>query len=274
MRNIESEEINLLDILASLYATVKRHLLLAILLPLIGAIIAVAIIYNSRDRIQSSLLIETSLLSKSECKFLFDQLGKSGMLPGLTKEEQSVVAGFKFEVIEDNSRPVTQVNPVQRVENAIYVEVTATVYDQKILPRLQNALINFISQSPTVARQRADGEKYYGQMIERIDREIAAMEGVKKQVDANRQATYLNPSELYSKTVDLFKEKIHYEIAREEIKEIHLIKPFDTLTINAKMSNVLAALIGLGSGFILFWIIVFLLYFGSYYRSHPRPAAQ
>ena len=273
MRNIESEEINLLDILASLYATVKRHLLLAILLPLLGAIIGLAVVYNSRDRIESSLLIETSLLSQGESKFLFEQLGKAGIIPGLAKDERGKVEGFKFEVIEDNSRPISQVDPLQRVERSIFVEVTATVFDPKVLPRLQNALIDFVNQSPTVVRHRAEGEKYYGQMIERIDREIAAMEGVKKQVDGNSKANYLNPSDLYSQTVDLFKEKIQYEIAREEIKEIHLIKPFDSLTIDAKMSKLLAALIGLGLGFVLFWIVVFLLYFNSYYRSHPRPAA-
>ena len=270
MAKSESEEVNLLDLLASFFAALKRNLVLTILLPIIGVVIALAVSYKSRDLFESSLLIETSLLSENECRFLFDQLNKVGTIPGLTNEERSQLAGFEFQVIK-NDIPASQDNMALN-EKSLYLEVTARVYNQQVFPSLQKAVLRVVNENSSVVRHRAEREKFYGEMIRRIEEEISSMEQIKKQVTANVQATYLNPSDLYATTVQLYRDKIQFEIRREQIASVHLIKGFDSLTIDAKLSRLFVVMLGLSIGFsalcLFLFIQFFLRYFTVYEKTH------
>lgn len=260
MEKNNSDEIDLLQLCASFFAALNRNMLLSISFPLAGVIVALAIAYNSQNRFESSLLIETSLLTENESKFLFDQLDKFGVIPGLTKEQDDQVAGFKFEVIK-NEVPNFD-------ENTVYLQVTARVFNKDVFPLLQKALIKFINGSTAVVRHRREREKFYTEMITRIEQEIASMDEIKQQINSKIQATYLNPAELYANTVKLHEEKTKYELKLNEIKTVHLAKGFDSLTIDAQMPKVLVALIGFTAGFMLLCFVLFLKFFAKYYKLY------
>lgn len=257
MAKTESEEVNLLDLIAGFLATLKRNLLLTILFPLAGMLVALAVSYNSRDLFESSLLVETSLLSENECQFLFDQLNKVGTIPGLTNEEEQKLSGFSFKVYKTATDD--ELN-----EKSIYIETTARVSDRNVFPVLQNALMNVINSYPPIARHRSEREKYYGDMITKIDLEIQAMENVKKQVAGDVQATYLNPSELYANTVQLYRDKLIYELRRNQIKSVHLVKGFDTLTVDARSGPLLAVIVGFIIGVAILCVVLFVQYLARY----------
>jgi hypothetical protein len=268
MAKIENDEVNLLDVLASFMAALKKNLALTILLPIIGVLIALGVSYNSRDLFESSLLIETSLLTENECTFLFNQLDKVGIVPGLTEEEDREVSGFRFAISKNNDNDATKSELSQLGEKSLYLEVTARVYNQKVYPSLEKAIVKFINESPSVVRHRNDREKFYGAMIKKINTEIQAMEEIKKNVDITKQATYMNPSELYYRSVSLFKEKIQYEIRQEEIKAVHLIKGFDSLTIDAKKSKMMVALTGFAIGVAVLFLVLFIKFFARYFTVY------
>jgi hypothetical protein len=266
MAKTETEEVNLLDLLASFLAALKRNLIFTISLPIIGVLVALGVSYNSRDLFESSLLIETSLLSENECRFLFDQLSKVGTIPGLTAEEKNQLAGFKFQVIKND--PSDTDGGEELNGNILYLEVTARVYNQDVFPSLEKAIVRFVNENPSVSRHRTEREKFYNQMIAKIDNEITAMDGIKREITGKVQATYLNPSDLYAKSVDLHKQKVQFEIRRDQIKSVHLIKGFDSLTIDAKKSKIVVALTGLGIGFACLCLFLFLQFFLRYFTVY------
>ena len=147
MANSVSEEVSLLDLLASFLATLKRNIILALALPAAGILTGLIVSYNSSDRFESALLVETSLISENECKFLFEQLNKAGAIPGLTKQEQKSLVGFSFKVYRNASE-------YELNEKSVFIEVTARVTDKKMFPALQQALLTVINQYPSVARHR------------------------------------------------------------------------------------------------------------------------
>jgi hypothetical protein len=266
MAKIENDEVNLLDVLAGFMATLKKNLALTILLPIIGVLIALGVSYNSRDLFESSLLIETSLLTENECTFLFNQIDKVGIVPGLSEEEDREISGFRFAISRNNDNDQSEL--YQLGEKSLYLEVTARVYNQKVFPSLEKALVKFINESPSVVRHRNDRQKFYSAMIKKINIEIQAMEEIKKNVDVTKQATYMNPSELYYRSVSLFKEKIQYEIRQEEIQVVHLIKGFDSLTIDAKKSKMMVALTGFAIGIAVLFLALFIKFFVRYFTVY------
>jgi len=263
----QSGEIDLLELVAGFFMALKRNLALTIILPVAGIAIAVGISSQSRDVFESSLLIETSLLTDSECEFLFQQLDKFGVIPGLTKEQDDQVASFRFSVTR-NDGPVLPEQNSFLLNRAVYLEVTAKVFDQDVLPALQKSLVDFINGSVSVVKHRTERSKFYNEMIQRIDTEILAMDEVKKQINSKTQATYLNPSELFENSVKLYEKRMEYEIKRSEINSIHLLKGFDSLTINAKMRLTIAAAIGFAVGFAVLCLLLFLKFFISFYKRY------
>jgi hypothetical protein len=270
MTTSDLNEINLMDVLARFYATLKRNLILTLLLPILGLLTGIAISYNSRDLFESSLLIETSLLTQSECKFLFEQLNKVGIIPGLTPEDDAKVQGFNYEVTKDEEVQRTNNSEVSLNEKTIYLQITARVHDESVFPALQKAVVTFVNESPAVTRHRHDRQKFYDGMIGRINTELVGMEEIKKEINTRTQATYLNPSDLYAQSVALYKEKTKYEIEREAITSVHLLKGFDSLTVDAKMNTTLFAIIGFIVGLLILLLVLFIQYFSLYYRDHQK----
>ena len=261
MANSVSEEVSLLDLLASFLATLKRNILIAILLPVAGLLTGLVISLNSKDLFESALLVETSLLSENECKFLFDQLNKVGTIPGLSTGEQNALGGYSFRVYRNGSE--NELN-----EKSLFIEATARVTDRSIFPSLQKALLSVIDKYPSVTRHRAEREKFYSEMIARIDAEIESMEVIKRQISGNVQATYLNPAELYANSVLLQKEKIQYEIRREEAKAVHLIKGFDSMSVNTRPGHLFAMVTGFAVGLALLCVVLFVKFFMRYVNAY------
>lgn len=263
----QSGEIDLLELVAGFFMALKRNLALSICLPLAGILIGAGISSQSRDIFESSILIETSLLTDRECEFLFQQLDKFGVMPGLSKEQDDQVVGFSFKVTR-NDGPVLDGQNSYLLNRAVYLEVTAKVYDQAVLPALQKSLVDFINSSASVVNHRMERSKFYNDMIQRIDTEILAMDEVKKQISSKTQATYLNPSELFENSVKLYEKKTEYEIKRSEINSIHLLKGSDTMTINSRMGMVMAGAIGFAVGFVILCMLLFFQFFLSFYKRY------
>jgi len=274
MNKNTTEEIDFLELLASFYTAFKKNLLLGLGFPITGIIAALFFSYNSADLYESSILIETSLLSENECKFLFEQLDKFGVIPGLSKEQDHKIAGFKYEVIKNETPIPNGTISSDRIltlnERSVYLQLTARVYDEKVYPALQKAIVNFVNTSYPVTRHRSERERFYTEVITRIEKELKAMDQVKQEITSKVQATYLNPAELYAQTVRLEKEKTEYEIKREEIRIVHLIKGFDSLTFNAKMNKILVGIIGFAIGFAAFLFVLFIKFFAKYFTKYQK----
>lgn len=259
---VKTGEIDLLELGARFLEALRQNLILTLFLPIAGLVIALVTSYKSKDLFQSGMLIETSLLSDKECEFLFNQLNQASEFPGITPEIAAHLEKLHYEVIKNETNNITT------TDKSVYLQVTATVSQKSIFPPLEGLIVKFIDQSEPVVRHRKDRERFYSSMILKIDSEISAMDDVKRQVKGNVQATYLNPSELYKTTVALYKDKTEYEIKLQEVKNVHLVKGFDSLTIDAKASKLIVALVGFLAGFALLSLIIFIRFFISYYNRY------
>lgn len=255
-KKIHSDEIDLMELLARVYRAIKRNLLLFTVLPVVGVIFTLSLAYNSSDKFSSSMMITTDLLSENEAKFIFDELEKADSIPGLSGEEKKKLLGLSFEVAQSEQSDKSK---------RVYLKVTAIVTDPTIFPALEKTVVLYINSVDPVVQNRKDQELFYKQMIAKIDNEIAAMDQVKQKTDA--MASYVDPSGLYAKTVELFKIRTESEIKLQNIHTVHVAKGFGSLIKDARMSKLLVAIVGLMLGFVIATLLLFIKFFNDYNRA-------
>lgn len=251
-KKVHSDEIDLMELLARVYRAIKRNLLLFTVLPVIGVIFTLSLAYNSSDKFSSSMMITTDLLSENEAKFIFDELEKADSIPDLSNKEKEKLVRLNFDVEHGEQKQV-------------YLKITAVVTDPAIFPTLEKTVVRYINSVEPVMRSRQNQELYYKQMIAKIDGEIAAMDHVKQKTEA--MASYVDPSELYSKTVDLFKIRTESEIKLKSISTVQVAKGFGSLIKDAKLSKVMVAAAGLVLGFVVAILLLFIKFFNNYNRA-------
>ena len=258
-----ANEIDLLEIIARCFDTLKRNLFITFFFPLAGLGIGIILSLTARDTFLSELLIETTLLQDKECEFLFDQLGKGARLPGLSQKATDELVKLRYEVI----RTETKIEKEDR-DKSVYLQVKATVTDTKVFSELEKLVVKFVDESEPVTRHRREQQKFYDSMIAKIDIEILAMKKLQNQVSISGPVTYLDPSELYEASVRVYRDKMEYDKRLAEIKKVHLIKGFDSLTIDARLSMWIVGFVGLFLGFMLSLLILFLRFFSRYYKAY------
>jgi len=265
-RKHSAQEINLLEMLAKLYGTLRRNWLLAIILPVLGIIAGYGQYSLSKDALKSSMMISTRLITEEESNFLFDELGKGRAIFGLTKGK---ITQIKFSVKEGkkNDSELDKLNTAPPV----YFKITATIKDTSALPEIQEAIINYLNNTAPIKRHREQRQKLYNLMIFKIDQELAALNEVEKEVGNQTKATFLDPSTLFSRSVDLYRERVTYELALKDIESVQVVKGFGS---PSRPSRIIFVSLGLLAGIILLAIVIFARYFRSYYNQFEKNSSN
>ncbi len=134
-KNVNAGEIDLLELGARFLNALRQNLVLTIALPLAGLITALVFSYRSQNLYQSGMLMETSLLSDSECRFLFNELNKASEFPGITPEVADHVKNLRYEIIKNDATIITD----KTADRSVYLQVTATVSQKDIFPRYRSS---------------------------------------------------------------------------------------------------------------------------------------
>lgn len=261
-----SDEIDLMELLARGYRAIKRNFLIFIILPLAGLVLTLSLSYNSGRKYASSMMITTNLLSEQEAKFIFKELEKSGSIPGLSEEENDKLVWIRFDVERGNGIGINDLK-LAATGQVVYLTITAEVTDPAVFHGLESKLIEYLNKVGPVVQNRANQVEYYREMIKKIDQEIAAMDQIKASADNRALASYVDPSDLFAKTVELFKERTDNEIRLKNMQTVQITKGFGSLIKDSKLPKSVVGLIGLIAGFMLAVGLLFVKHFNSYNRS-------
>lgn len=259
-------EIYLLDLLAGFFRALKRNRLLSIMLPTAGLVAGLVMAYLAPVTYNSKLIVQTSLLSENECRFLVGALNRAKPLPGLSADESQAVNNFEVIVVKDPVQPEAK-DELKLIEKNLYMEITAHSSQPDVFLKLGESVVTFINSSPLVVRARDRRNRFYNEMIGRIEQEIGGMDEIKQQINSKSQQSLVDPSALYSRTVDLYREKTQYEMRREQIKTVHLIQGFTAVAKNSNPTPVIAGAAGLVAGFLALCAVLFLRFFVGYYKT-------
>jgi hypothetical protein len=261
------DEIDLMELLAKAYRSIKRHLILFITLPLGGAAVALLISFNGTDKYSSSMMLSTDLISKNEAEFIVKELeAADSIMPGLTHEEAQRLLNLRF-TVESKIEKIPMTKDVAVDREVVFLKITAEVTDPSIYPSLERKLMRYMNSIDPVVQNRKRQEFIHKKMIAKLDSEIVILDGIRKQSDSRAMAGYMNPASLFSKTIELYEDRTNREMRLEDLGSVRLTKGFGSLMKDSRLSRPVVGALGFFAGLVAFILIMFVQSFNKYNSS-------
>jgi len=154
----------------------------------------------------------------------------------------------------------------------LFLVVTVRVFSNTILPDLQDGIVRYIGQNDFAKVRTEEKRRFYNELIAKVDEEIQKLEGVKQKISdgayrSSNGVVMMNPSDPYTETVALFRDKLAYEELLRLVNSVQVVEGFSALNrhVSPKLSLLLPA--GLLAGLILAFLILGLRYVISLSRQ-------
>ncbi len=262
---VNSDEIDLLELLARIVISIKTNFKLIFGAFLIGSLLGLAYYQFVPKSYESRMLISSEILTESYSKTIVEDLNK------LIKERniESLSSRLNLSPIEASLIGRLEVkNAIEKAdgrkeEEKNYLTITCRASNNSIWPNLQSGLINFFETNDYVRIRVDQRKKYYTQVIEKIDKELLDLNELKSRI-ANGQITQsskdnlilFDPTTVNTKILDLNKEKINLQNALETVNSVQLVEGFTVFEkpVSPKLSISLSA--GASFGLLIVAIII------------------
>ncbi len=267
LKTDESDEIDLIELLAKFIKAVANNVLLLIFSFVIGTILGGAFfqfapkVYEGKMILLSDILTESyseritesldNLIKEDNDKLLSQRLG-------ITEEEASSIQKVEIEnVKQKESRD-------EKSESATFI-VTVRTKNKNSLSNLQEGLINYLRNNEYVKIRVRQRENYYKSMIEKVGQEISSLDSLKKRLFSGQpiysksaEMMLVDPTNIYSKIIELNKEQINYRNGLELVNSIQLVEGFTVYNkpVSPKLSISLIA----GSSLGIFFVFVLIAF--------------
>lgn len=267
LKTAESDEIDLIELLAKFIKVITNNVRLFIIAFIIGTILGGSFfqfapkVYEGKMILLSDILTESyseritesldNLIKEDNDKLLSQRLG-------ITEEEASSIQKVEIEnVKQKESRD-------EKSESATFI-VTVRTKNKNSLSNLQEGLINYLRNNEYVKIRVRQRENYYKSMIEKVGQEISSLDSLKKRLFSGQpiysksaEMMLVDPTNIYSKIIELNKEQITYRNGLELVNSIQLVEGFTVYNkpVSPKLSISLIA----GSSLGIFFVFVLIAF--------------
>jgi len=264
---LNSDEIDVLELLARMVIGIKTNFKLIVGAFLIGSLFGLAYYQFIPKAYESRMLISSEILTESYSKTIAEDLNK------LIKERNIESLSSKLNLSPTEALFISRLEVKNAIEKADgrkeeeknYLTITCRASDNSIWPKLQSGLINFFETNEYV-RIRVDQKKKYNTLvIEKIDKELLDLNELKTRI-ANGQITqsspdnliFFDPTTVNTKILDLNKEKINLQNELETVNSVQLVEGFTVFEkpVSPKLSISLSA----GASFGLFIVAIIIVF--------------
>lgn len=262
-----SDEIDLLELLAKIVITIKNNILSIIIAFVIGSILGLCYYQFIPKTFESQMLISSDILTESYSKALVADINK------LVREKSLITVSAKLNISQQEADKLGKLEIKSAIEKAdgikeqekSYLTIVAQASDNTIWPSLQGGLINFFESNEYVKIRVDQKRKYYLQIIEKIDKELIDLTQLKNNISSGKMSQsgkdnliLFDPTTVNTKILDLNKEKISLQNSLETVNSVQLVDGFTVFEkpVSPKLSISLVA----GASFGLFVVAVLIAF--------------
>jgi uncharacterized protein involved in exopolysaccharide biosynthesis len=259
-----SDEIDLIELLAKVTLGIKNNFRSLVLAFVIGSLLGLAFYQFVPKVYESNMIIQSDILTESYGERIAESMDL------LIREQNFEILGSRMGISLEKAASINKIkiesvktNTTEKENNTFIITVRTT--DNTLLPDLQNGLINYLRNNEFVkvrVRQRQD---YYKAMIEKVGQEISSLDSLKKRLFTGKpiysnsaEMMLVDPTNIYSKIIELNKEQINYKNGLELVNSIQLVEGFTIYKkpVSPKLSISLAAGASIGVFFVLTLIAI------------------
>jgi hypothetical protein len=230
-----NNEIDLQDLAIRLILYFKRHFLFIAISTFAGILLSISIYVKSPNIFESRMIVMSDILTESYSKEITESLKK------LIKENNYNALAFRLGLNETEAEKIKSIEIIsvkkdkesdKAADNTIFI-VTARIKDKDILPRLQNGIVQFLRNNEFVKIRVRQRREMYQSLIEKIQLEISSLDSLKRRLFLGKpvyakssEMLLVDPTSIYSKIIELNKEKINYKNSFELADSIQLVEGF------------------------------------------------
>ncbi|MBS1952283.1 MAG: hypothetical protein JST37_14860 [Bacteroidetes bacterium] len=282
-----NDEIDLRDLFFKIlrYFLGKKKLIAGCVL--IGGLAGI-IVFSAMPKIyESKMLLRSDILTESYSKQLtedFFKLIDQKNTPVLSKrlslseQEASLIDGIIFDYVKsENPVKTGRMEEVEKYFESNMLIITVWVKDNSILNKLQPGIIQFLQSNPFVKVRVERRKQMFHALIKKLDKEIKSLDSLKQTLfkgvgtksTLNPEMVLVDPSNIYTKLMELTREKISYKNELELIESIQLIEGFTAFEkpLKPNLSKYLVA--GLVAGLALAALILLIQPIAKELKANP-----
>ncbi|MFZ6011211.1 MAG: hypothetical protein ACOYXT_12765 [Bacteroidota bacterium] len=260
-----SDEIDLFDLAGGVVRAVRQNRIKVILCFVVSLGLGSLLYFISPKVWQSKMIILSDILTETYAGKLAEKFGT------LIREGNYQTLAERLSLTPDQARHVKMV----RIEGVLDREtvlleedkrlnlmVTVEVTDNSILPDLQKGIIRYFENNEFVKFKVDQKRRYFANLIAKVKSEIAKLDALKEKIALGQYKPdaglyLLDPTNPFSRSVELYKQQLDYENSLELVNSIKVI---DNFTAHRKPIKPRLEVILLGSllaGIVLATIVLF-----------------
>lgn len=253
-----TDEIDLQQLAVNVVRYFQRHIGFMSVSTVLGILLGIVYYVSLPPVYESQMIVMSDILTSSYSDRLTESLDR------LIKEKNDSILAQRLSISIEQSRLVKRLDIEsvsrentndQKYESATFV-ITVEVLQRSLLPLLQNGIIVYLRNNEYVktrVRQREETSKL---LISKLDAEIQSLDSLKTRLFQGKPITsksaevmLVDPTNIYSKIIELNRLRLEYKNSLELFNSIQLIEGFTPFKKPASPKLSIALLAGFALGF-------------------------
>ncbi len=253
-----SDEIDLQQLAINIVRYFQRYLRFISISTLIGTLSGLVFYFVLPPVYESQMIVMSDILTSSYSDRLTESLDR------LIKEKNDSILAQRLGLTVNEAKKITQIE-IESVkkeastskdnESSTFI-ITVNVKQQSLLLKLQEGLISYLRNNEFVKTRVRQREEMYKTLIDKLDLEIQSLDSLKARLfqgkpvySKSSEMLLVDPTNIYSKIIELTQQRIGYKNALELFNSIQLIEGFTPFKKPASPKLSIALVVGFALGF-------------------------
>lgn len=258
MNQASNDEIDLQELVVNIVRYFTRYLKFISLTSGIGIILGLAGYLLLPAVYESEMIVSSDILTESYSDRLTENLNR------LIKEKNDSILAFRLGLTPEEANDITTIDiesvkkeagSAEKAESATFI-ITVEIKNRSLLPKLQSGLINYLRNNEFVKTRVRQREQTYRLLISKLDEEIQSLDSLKDRLFQGKpvyakssEMMLVDPTNIYSKIIELNRQQIDYKNSLELFNSIQLIEGFTPFKKPASPKLSIMLLAGFALGF-------------------------
>lgn len=257
MNQPNSDEIDLQGLAINIIRYFSRYYKFISLAVLIGSTIGLVGFILTPHKFESQMILQSDILTESYSDRLTENLDR------LIREGNDSILSTRLglTIVEAKGIKTIEIESVKKVPNTTKDEsstfiVTAVVDQKSLLPKLQDGIISYLRNNEFVKTRVRQREERFRLLIDKLEEEIQSLDSLKDRLFQGKpvytkssEMMLVDPTNIYSKIIELTDQQIHHKNSLELFNSIQLIEGFTPYEKPASPRLSIALLVGFALGF-------------------------
>lgn len=230
-----NDEIDILELFAKVILTIRRNTKIIILAFVSGTILGLVYFQFAPRVYEGQMILQSDILTSSYVESMAESVNK------LIRENNTAILSERLNMPKSDLASIAHIEIESDVKENVKKEkdvpetfiVTVHVVSKEILPKLQESIVNYLSNNEFNKIRVEQRRKYNNGVISKIDEQLAGLEQLKSKmmkgelISGGKENTVVfDLSSIYSKIVDMNKEKLILQNRLETLNSIQVVEGF------------------------------------------------